>query len=387
MSLSQKPSPLFTLKALDGRARRGHLDFDYAYVETPAFMPVGTLGSVKAIYPSQIEEAGADMILANAYHLSLRPSAERVARLGGLHSMMGWHKPILTDSGGFQIMSLAKKVKITQEGAMFQSHLDGQSHHLTPERAMEIQKLLGSDIHMVLDQCIALPASEDEVKDSVLLSLDWAKRSKIWALDNASKPPKPPKPLRRKRSQIFGIVQGGLSPYWRAFSAEKTLEIGFDGYAIGGLSVGESQHALLAILDEVLPLLPDDKPRYLMGVGRPSDLVLAIERGVDMFDCVLPTREARHGRAYTSDGVLNLRNAVFADDKTLLDKTLSIEASQMRRGYIHHLFQSHEMLGQMILTWNNIAFYQKLMRDCRNAIERGQFESFKQSLLVIYPPA
>ena len=334
-------------------------------------MPVGTYGAVRAISPDRVEAQGADIILANTYHLMLRPSAERIAALGGLHQFMHWHKPILTDSGGFQIMSLGKQVKITKEGARFRSHLDGSQIDLTPERAMEVQALLGSDIQMVLDECLKLPADEERIKASVELSLEWALRSK-QAAAAAQKD--------KQDKKVFGIVQGGLSEELRATSARETARLGFDGLALGGLSVGETQEEMLRVLAATLPLLPDAVPHYLMGVGRPDDIVQAIAHGIDMFDCVLPTREARHGRAYTQDGAFNLRNARFAEDSTTLDAH-----SPYSRAYLHHLFNINEPLAMMILTESNIRYYQQLMAECRAAIEQNNFDAYAESVLALYP--
>ncbi len=359
----------FATRHRDGAARCGEITTPHGKVQTPAFMPVGTAGAVKAIFPEQVKQAGAEMILANTYHMMLRPGAEQVAALGGLHHFMGWRGPILTDSGGFQIMSLAKLVKIDRKGATFRSHIDGSTHSLTPEQAMEVQALLGSDIHMVLDECLALPAEDEQIRRSVDLSLDWAARSKK-AFGGAG--------------GLFGIIQGGLSLEQRAYSAHETIKIGFDGYALGGLSVGETSSARLEILDALEPLLPPSQPRYLMGVGRPDDLVQAIARGMDMFDCVLPTREARHGRAYTHLGVINLRNAVHADDPAPLDSQSDFPAALWSRAYLHHLFRIQEPLGMMILTGNNIAYFQSLMAQSRAAIAQGTFADFQQSVLAIY---
>ena len=362
----------FETRHQDSAARCGEITTPHGKVQTPAFMPVGTAGAVKAIFPDHVKQSGAEMILANTYHMMLRPGAEQVASLGGLHRFMGWDGPILTDSGGFQIMSLAKLVKIDRKGATFRSHIDGSTHSLTPEQAMEIQAQLGSDIQMVLDECLALPADDDQISRSVDLSLDWAARSKK-AFGGAG--------------GLFGIIQGGLSLDHRAHSAQETIKIGFDGYAIGGLSVGESQPAMLEILDAVTPVLPAAQPRYLMGVGRPDDLVQAIARGMDMFDCVLPTREARHGRAYTHLGVVNLRNAVHADDPAPLDKKSDCPASSWSRAYLHHLFRIQEPLGMMIVTWNNIAYFQNLMAQSRAAIAQGRLKDFQKSVLAVYSPA
>jgi queuine tRNA-ribosyltransferase len=334
-------------------------------IRTPAFMPVGTVGTVKGLYLDQVKEAGADIILGNTYHLMLRPGAEQVAKLGGLHGFIGWGGPILTDSGGFQIMSLAKIRKITEQGAVFQSHIDGRRYELTPERAMDIQRLLGSDIQMQLDECIAYPHSEDEAERAMELSLRWAQRSR-----------------RAFGSQPgrgnFGIVQGGINERLRDRSAQGLKDIGFDGYAIGGLAVGEGQTLMLATLDFTVPELPADRPRYLMGVGTPDDILEAVARGVDMFDCVMPTRSGRHGQAFTRFGKINLRNARHADDPRPLDPESPCPAlSQYSRAYLHHLMRSGELLGMMLLSWANIAYYQELMQGIRTAIGQGRFDDFR----------
>jgi len=356
----------FTLHKTDGAARRGTVHTLHGDIRTPAFMPVGTVGTVKALYLEQVEEAGADIILGNVYHLMLRPGAERVARLGGLHKFIGWDGPILTDSGGFQVMSLSQIRKITEEGATFQSHIDGTKHHLSPERSMEIQRLLGSTIHMQLDECIAFPHERKDAERAMQLSLRWAKRSREAFGDQPGR-------------GCFGIVQGGTDAGLREESAKGLQEIGFHGYAIGGLAVGEGQELMLSTLDVTTPHLPADRPRYLMGVGTPEDILEAVARGVDMFDCVMPTRSGRHGQAFTSFGRLNLRNAKHAEDLRPLDASIDHPAlNSSSRAYLHHLVRSGEILGMMLMSWANIAYYQHLMQGIRDAIEEGSFEAFRQ---------
>jgi queuine tRNA-ribosyltransferase len=335
-------------------------------------MPVGTAASVKAMLPESVRETGADIILGNTYHLMLRPGAERIARLGGLHKFMGWERPILTDSGGFQVMSLAKLRKITDEGVRFQSHIDGSEQFLSPERAMEIQHLLGSDIRMVLDECPAYPASEAAIEQSLALSMRWAKRSKLAFGDQPG-------------HACFGIVQGGVFPHLRARSASELIEIGFDGYAVGGLAVGEAQSAMFDTLDATVPLLPADRPRYLMGVGKPDDIVGAVLRGIDMFDCVLPTRSGRNGQAFTREGPLNLRNARFAEDAAPLDAGCRCPACRkFSRAYLHHVVKAKEIVASMLLTWHNLSFYQDLMTGLRGAIAEGRLEAFAALVLEVY---
>ena len=335
-------------------------------IHTPAFMPVGTAATVKAMMPESVRATGADILLGNTYHLMLRPGAERVARLGGLHKMMNWPRPILTDSGGFQVMSLAALRKMTEEGVTFQSHIDGSKHHLTPERSIEIQSLLGSDIQMVLDECVALPATPQAVEKALALSTRWAKRSKAAFGDQAS-----------QGRALFGIVQGGTDPAMRRRSAGELVEIGFDGYAIGGLAVGEGHDLMVATIAETAPHLPANRPRYLMGVGKPVDLVEAVRRGVDMFDCVLPTRSGRNGQAFTRTGTLNLKNARHADDSAPLDSGCGCPAcATYSRAYLHHLVKSGEILGAMLMTWHNLQYYQDLMAGMRDAISRGNFAAF-----------
>ena len=354
----------FELLAQDGAARRGRLATAVGTIETPAFMPVGTAATVKAMTNGQVAATGAEIILCNTYHLMLRPGPERIARLGGLHRFMGWQGPILTDSGGYQVMSLAARRKLDERGVVFRSHLDGSRHELTPERAVEIQHLLDATVTMVLDECLALPAPPEEVTRAMELSLRWASRSK------AAFVPRP-------GYGLFGIVQGGTDPTLRARSARGLVEIGFDGYAIGGLAVGEPQEAMLATLDATCPLLPEARPRYLMGVGKPGDLVAAVARGIDMFDCVLPTRSGRTGQAFTRRGPVNLKNARHADDPRPLDETASCPAARdYSRAYLHHLVRSGEILGAVLLTWNNLWYYQDLMRHLRAAIERRRLADF-----------
>jgi queuine tRNA-ribosyltransferase len=353
----------FTLIATDGKARRGEVSMPLGAVRTPAFMPVGTAGTVKAMYMDQVRGVGADIILGNTYHLMLRPGAERVARLGGLHEFARWPRPILTDSGGFQVMSLSKLRKLTEHGVTFRSHIDGAAYEMTPERSIEIQGLLNSDIQMQLDECTALPAELKEIERAMELSLRWAERCKTAFGDQPGK-------------AMFGIVQGGDNAALRERSAEALKAMNLKGYAVGGLAVGEPQAMMLEMLDVTCPILPSDKPRYLMGVGTPDDILKSVARGIDMFDCVMPTRAGRHGLAYTRRGKVNLRNARHADDHRPLDEESDCPASRdYSRAYLHHLVRSQEALGAMLLTWNNLAYYQKLMRDIRDAIEAQAFEA------------
>ena len=354
----------FEVLATAGTARTGILHTPRGPIRTPAFMPVGTAGSVKAMLPQSVRETGADIILGNTYHLMLRPGAERIARLGGLHKFMDWQGPILTDSGGFQVMSLASLRKINEEGVKFQSHIDGHQEFLSPERAMEIQRLLGSDIQMVLDECPAFGASEADIEKSLALSMRWAARSKAAFSEQPGR-------------ACFGIVQGGVFPHLRARSAALLQEIGFDGYAVGGLAVGEGQQAMFDTLDATLPHLPVEKPRYLMGVGKPDDIVGAVLRGVDMFDCVLPTRSGRNGQAFTSEGPLNLRTARFAEDREPLDSDCLCPACrQFSRAYLHHMVKAGEIIAAMLLTWHNLTFYQRIMIDLRGAIADGNMNDW-----------
>lgn len=355
----------FHIHATDNQARTGVLETPRGEIRTPAFMPVGTAGTVKGLLVDQVRGTGADIVLGNTYHLMLRPGAERVARLGGLHKFMRWDRPILTDSGGFQVMSLAALRKITEEGVAFQSHIDGSRHMLTPERSIEIQAdLLGADIVMQFDECPALPAPETEVRRAMELSLRWAARSKA-AFGT------------RETQTLFAIVQGGVDENLRRLSAETLVAEGFEGYAIGGLAVGEGHHDMLRALDFTTPLLPADRPRYLMGVGKPIDIVEAVVRGVDMFDCVLPTRSGRHGQAWSDAGPVNLKNARFAEDSAPLDATLDCPASRdYARAYLHHLVKSEELLAQVLLSWHNVAYYQNLMARLRAAIVAGTLDDF-----------
>lgn len=362
------PTFSYSLIKQDGAARLGEISTPRGIIRTPAFMPVGTVATVKALYPEQVKAAGADVILANTYHLMLRPGAERIARLGGLHTFMRWAGPILTDSGGFQVMSLSKIREVTEEGARFQSHLDGSRHMLTPERSIEIQCLLGADIQMQLDECIEYPAAAAEVERAMELSLRWAERSqrafeKYGAAGQA----------------LFGIVQGGVHADLRRRSAEALVAMNLPGYSIGGLAVGEGHDAMLRTLDDTVPALPSVKPRYLMGVGTPVDLIEAVARGIDMFDCVMPTRNGRHGLAYTWDGKVNLRNARHADDPAPLDAASACPAARdYSRAYLHHLVKSGEYLGSMLLSWANTAFYQELMAAMRDAISAGRFPAWAE---------
>ncbi|HWJ71781.1 MAG TPA: tRNA guanosine(34) transglycosylase Tgt [Kaistia sp.] len=355
----------FTLLKTDGMARRGEITMPRGKIRTPAFMPVGTAGTVKAMYPGQVRELGADIILGNTYHLMLRPGAERVAKLGGLHTFANWPYPILTDSGGFQVMSLSQLRKMDERGVTFQSHIDGRRYELTPERSVEIQGLLDSDIQMQLDECVALPASEAEIERAMQLSLRWAERSKAAFGDQPGK-------------AIFGIVQGGDNERLRAESATALRDMDFKGYSIGGLAVGEPQAVMLRILAMTTPILPAGKPRYLMGVGTPDDILESVARGVDMFDCVMPTRAGRHGLAFTRFGKVNIKNARHAEDHRPLDEASDCPASRdYSRAYLHHLFKANETLGAMLLTWNNLAYYQSLMAGIRAAIDEARFEDFR----------
>ena len=355
----------FSITATDGKARTGVIQMRRGEIRTPAFMPVGTAATVKAMKPQSVRATGADVLLGNTYHLMLRPGAERVARLGGLHKFMNWDRPILTDSGGYQVMSLSELRKITEEGVTFASHLDGSKHLLTPERSMEVQRLLGSDIVMAFDECPRADAPREVIERSMQMSMRWAKRSRA-GFDSGED--------HAERSALFGIQQGALDQELRGQSAAALQEIGFDGYAIGGLAVGEGQAAMLGVLDFAPGQLPADKPRYLMGVGKPDDLVGAVERGVDMFDCVLPSRSGRNGQGFTWSGPVNLRNARHADDPAPLDERCGCDACQnYSRAYLHHLIKSNEILGAMLLTEHNLTFYQALMAAMRKAIEQVRF--------------
>ncbi|WFL76961.1 tRNA guanosine(34) transglycosylase Tgt [Altererythrobacter arenosus] len=358
----------FTIEATDGKARTGRIDMLRGDIRTPAFMPVGTAATVKAMKPESVRETGADIILGNTYHLMLRPGAERVARLGGLHQFMNWQRPILTDSGGYQVMSLSELRKLTEEGVEFRSHIDGSKHMLTPERSMEIQRLLGSDIVMAFDECPRADQPRDVIAQSMELSMRWARRSRD-GFDAGGQ--------HAERAALFGIQQGALDEELRRISAEKLIEIGFDGYAVGGLAVGEGQEAMFATLDFAPDMLPQDRPRYLMGVGKPDDLVGAVERGIDMFDCVLPTRSGRNGQAFTRSGPLNLRNARHAEDTGPLDeRCICPTCATYSRAYLHHLQKSGEILGAMLVTEHNLSFYQQLMQAMRDAIGSGTFSQF-----------
>jgi queuine tRNA-ribosyltransferase len=358
----------FTIDATDGAARTGRIEMLRGEIRTPAFMPVGTAATVKAMKPETVRKTGADIILGNTYHLMLRPGAERVAKLGGLHTFMNWHRPILTDSGGYQVMSLSDLRKLTENGVEFRSHIDGSKHMLTPERSMEIQRLLGSDIVMAFDECPRADRPRDEIAASMEMSMRWASRSRD-GFDEGGE--------HAERSALFGIQQGALDQELRKISADKLTDIGFDGYAIGGLAVGEGQEAMFATLDFAPGQLPQDRPRYLMGVGKPDDLVGAVERGVDMFDCVLPSRSGRNGQAFTWNGPINLRNARFAEDQEPLDSLCSCDTcGTYTRAYLHHLVKSQEILGAMLMTEHNIAFYQQLMQAMRDAIAKGRFAAF-----------
>ncbi len=358
----------FSIAATDGKARTGSIAMQRGTIATPAFMPVGTAATVKAMKPESVRALGADIILGNTYHLMLRPGAERVAKLGGLHNFMNWDRPILTDSGGYQVMSLSDLRKLTEEGVEFRSHIDGSKHMLTPERSMEIQRLLGSDIVMAFDECPRADRPREEIAASMELSMRWAKRSRD-GFDSGGE--------HAARSALLGIQQGALDEELRKISAEKLTDIGFDGYAVGGLAVGEGQEAMFGVLDYAPGQLPEDKPRYLMGVGKPDDLVGAVERGIDMFDCVLPTRSGRNGQAFTWNGAINLRNARFAEDTGPLDARCECPTcSTYSLAYLHHLQKSGEILGAMLVTEHNLAFYQSLMKAMRGAIAGGTFSAF-----------
>ncbi|WP_299663553.1 tRNA guanosine(34) transglycosylase Tgt [uncultured Ruegeria sp.] len=355
----------FDLKATDGKARTGVINTPRGAVRTPAFMPVGTAATVKAMMPESVRATGADILLGNTYHLMLRPTAERIDRLGGLHKFMNWERPILTDSGGFQVMSLAGLRKLTEKGVTFKSHIDGSRHELTPERSMEIQRLLGSDIVMCFDECPALPADRDRIAESMRLSMRWAERSRDAFGD-------------RPGYALFGIMQGGLEQDLREESAKALTQIGFEGYAIGGLAVGEGQESMFNCLDFAPDFLPTDKPRYLMGVGKPDDIVGAVARGVDMMDCVLPSRSGRTGQVFTRHGVVNIKNARHADDPRPLDEQCTCPAcSSYSRAYLHHVFRSNEMISGMLLTWHNLHYFQEIMQSMRDAIADGTFADWQ----------
>jgi queuine tRNA-ribosyltransferase len=354
----------FTLKGKSGGARLGEVSMPRGTIRTPAFMPVGTVGSVKAMYLDQVRDTGADIILGNTYHLMLRPGAERVARLGGLHDLIRWPHPILTDSGGFQVMSLSALRKIDEQGVTFKSHVDGSLHHMSPERSIEIQGLLDSDIQMQLDECVALPAERKEIERAMEMSLRWAERCKVQFGNQPGK-------------AMFGIVQGGDIPDLRVRSARALKDLDLKGYAVGGLAVGEPQHVMLEMLETTLPELPTEKPRYLMGVGTPDDILKSVARGIDMFDCVMPTRSGRHGLAFTRRGKVNLRNARHAEDMRPLDEESDCPATRdYSRAYLHHLLRANEALGGMLLSWHNLAYYQELMQGIRKAIAEDRFADF-----------
>jgi queuine tRNA-ribosyltransferase len=354
----------FTVNKTDGTARTGEIRMPRGVIRTPAFMPVGTAATVKAMYPDQVKALGADVVLGNTYHLMLRPGAERVAKLGGLHQFMNWPYPILTDSGGFQVMSLSALRKVDETGVTFQSHIDGSTHVMTPERSIEIQGLLGSDIQMQLDECVKLPCPDDVAEKAMRLSLRWAERCRVAFGEQPGK-------------AMFGIVQGGAVERLRIESVQELAAMDLKGYAIGGLAVGEPQDVMLRMIETVEPHMPKEKPRYLMGVGTPDDIVEAVRRGVDMFDCVMPTRAGRHGQVFTRHGRMNLRNARFAEDTGPLDaESKCVASNTYSRAYLHHLVRSNEILGMMLLTWNNLAFYQDLMAGLRKAIAEGRLESY-----------
>jgi queuine tRNA-ribosyltransferase len=367
-SMATQPRFAFSITACDGAARTGVIAMKRGGIRTPAFMPVGTAATVKAMKPADVRASGADIILGNTYHLMLRPGAERIARLGGLHAFMGWDRPILTDSGGYQVMSLSELRKLSEEGVSFKSHLDGSAHLLSPERSMEVQRLLGADVVMAFDECTPFPATRDEAAHSMERSMRWARRSRD-AFDSGEE--------HATSAALFGIQQGSMDEELRRASAEQLIDIGFDGYAVGGLAVGEGQAEMFRVLDFAVPMLPEHAPRYLMGVGKPDDIVGAVERGIDMFDCVLPTRSGRTGQAFTSQGPINIRNARFAEDKRPLDPDCACPVcATWSRAYMHHLIRAGEILGAMLMTEHNLSFYQRLMADLRSAIGRGELAGF-----------
>ena len=366
----------FTLSATDGAGRTGTITMQRGEVRTPAFMPVGTAATVKAMRPEEVRASGADIILGNTYHLMLRPGAERVAKLGGLHRFMSWERPILTDSGGYQVMSLAERTKVTEEGVAFASHLDGSRHMLSPERSIEVQRLLDSDIVMQFDQLVPATSAPPVQREAMERSIRWAKRSREEFERGAE---------HAERAALFGIQQGALDQGLRRASAEALIGIGFDGYAVGGLAVGEGQEAMLGCLDFAADMLPADKPRYLMGVGKPDDIVEAVVRGIDMFDCVLPTRSGRTGQAFTADGPMNMRNARFAEDSEPIESGCPCPAcAQFSRAYVHHLVKSGEILGAMLMTQHNLWFYQRLMQALREAIAGQRLQAFASEFLQRY---
>jgi queuine tRNA-ribosyltransferase len=366
----------FSIAATDGAARTGVIAMHRGEIRTPAFMPVGTAATVKAMRPEEVRESGADIILGNTYHLMLRPGAERVAKLGGLHRFMGWKGPILTDSGGYQVMSLAELTKVTEDGVTFASHLDGSRHMLSPERSIEVQRLLDSDIVMQFDQLVPTTSTPQGQREAMERSIRWAKRSRE-EFDRGGE--------HAARAALFGIQQGALDEKLRRASADALIDIGFDGYAVGGLAVGEGQEAMLCCLDFAVGMLPADRPRYLMGVGKPDDLVEAVVRGIDMFDCVLPTRSGRTGQAFTADGPLNMRNARFADDSEPIEPGCPCPAcTRFERAYVHHLVKSGEILGAMLMTQHNLWFYQRLMQALRDAIAGQRLQAFASEFLQRY---
>jgi queuine tRNA-ribosyltransferase len=366
----------FKVSATEGAARTGTTTMQRGEIRTPAFMPVGTAATVKAVRPEEVRASGADIILGNTYHLMLRPGAERVAKLGGLHRFMGWDRPILTDSGGYQVMSLSELTKVTEEGVAFASHLDGSRHMLSPERSIEVQRLLDSDIIMQFDQLVPTTSTGEQQRDAMERSIRWAKRSRE-EFDRGGE--------HAERAAIFGIQQGGLDETLRKASADALIDVGFDGYAVGGLAVGEGQEAMLGCLDFAVEMLPADKPRYLMGVGKPDDIVEAVVRGIDMFDCVLPTRSGRTGQAFTADGPLNMRNARFAEDQEPIEPDCPCPAcAKFERAYVHHLVKSGEILGAMLMTQHNLWFYQRLMQGLRDAIAEQRLQAFTREFLDRY---
>ena len=369
----------FTTSATDGAARTGVIAMQRGEIRTPAFMPVGTAATVKAMRPEEVRASGADIILGNTYHLMLRPGAERIAKLGGLHKFMGWELPILTDSGGYQVMSLADLTRVTEEGVAFASHLDGSRHMLSPERSIEVQRLLGSDIVMQFDQLVPTTSSKQQQREAMERSIRWARRSRE-TFDGGGE--------HAERAALFAIQQGALDPDLRQRSADALIQIGFDGYAVGGLAVGDGQEAMLGCLDFAVDMLPADRPRYLMGVGKPDDIVEAVRRGIDMFDCVLPTRSGRTGQAFTADGPLNLRNARFAEDSAPIEAGCPCPAcSGFERAYVHHLVKSGEILGAMLMTQHNLWFYQRLVQALRDAIAAQRLEAFAREFLDRYKRA
>jgi queuine tRNA-ribosyltransferase len=374
--MSERPRFAFSISATDGAARAGTISMRRGDIRTPAFMPVGTAATVKAMKPGDVRASGADIILGNTYHLMLRPGAERVARLGGLHRFMGWDRPILTDSGGYQVMSLSELARVTEEGVAFKSHLDGSRHMISPERSIEIQRLLGSDIVMAFDQLVPTTSTRDEQVAAMERSMRWARRSRE-AFDGGGD--------HASGAALFGIQQGALDEGLRSASAQALVEIGFDGYAVGGLAVGEGQEAMFACLDSAPGQLPEDRPRYLMGVGKPDDVVGAVERGIDMFDCVLPTRSGRTGQAFTRAGPVNIRNARFAEDPAPLDPLCPCPVcASWSRAYLHHLVRAGEILGAMLMTEHNIWFYQGLMSDLRAAVSERRLTAFAAGFRALY---